>query len=65
MRIFAMASALYEEAMLFGRQKLDQPEKMRILLSRAQDVVKSLPEAKETKDLNTKIQGELKKAKKT
>jgi hypothetical protein len=61
----AMANALYEEAMLFGRQKLDQPEKMQILLTRAQEVLKGLPEARETKDLGAKIQGELKKVKKT
>ena len=58
----AMATALYEQGLLFGRQKLDQPEKMQILLTRAQDVAKALPESKQTKELTAKIQADLKKA---
>jgi hypothetical protein len=57
----AMATVLYEQGLLFGRQKLDQPEKMQILLTRAQDVTKALPESKMTKELTSKIQTDLKK----
>jgi hypothetical protein len=60
-----MANALFDQGMLFSRAKLDQPEKMQILLTRAQDVLKTLPEDKACKELSAKIQGELKKAKKT
>jgi hypothetical protein len=60
--MLAMADTLYEEAQLFGRMKLDQPEKLQILLSRAQEVLKGIPESKETKELSGKIQAEMKKA---
>jgi hypothetical protein len=60
--MIAMADTLFEEAQLFGRMKLDQPEKLQILMTRAQDVLKSVPECKESKELSGKIQAELKKA---
>jgi hypothetical protein len=59
----AMAHALHEHAQLFSRNKLDQPERLKIFCERAQAALKTLPESKETKDLNGKIQATLKKAK--
>jgi hypothetical protein len=60
--MLAMANTLYEEGLLFGRMKLDQPEKLQILLTRAGEVLKGVPESKESKELSGKIQSELKKA---
>jgi len=59
----AMAYAMHEHAQLFSRNKLDQPERLKIFCERAQAALKSLPESKETKELNGKIQATLKKAK--
>jgi hypothetical protein len=61
--ITAMASALYDQSQLFSRRKMDDPEKMKILCSRAQDALKSIPESKESKDLSGKIEKTLKAAK--
>ena len=63
--VTAMASALYDQSQLFSRQKLDDPEKMKILCSRAQEALKSIPESKETKELSGKIEKTLKAAKAT
>jgi hypothetical protein len=57
----AMANALYDESQLYGRQKLDDPEKEKILCSRSLEALKTLPESSETKALNTKIEGSLKR----
>ncbi len=61
--IQAMATALFEESQLYIRSKMDDPEKMKIFCSRAQDALKQLPASKETDDLNKKIEATLKKAK--
>ncbi len=57
-----MASNLHDQAQLFVRTKLDQPDRLKMFSSHAADVVKALPETKETKALNTKIQKTLKLA---
>ena len=44
--------------------KLDQPQKMEALIQRAQIALAGVPESKETKELNGKIQAALKKLKK-
>jgi hypothetical protein len=59
----AMANALYAQSQLYLPRKLDDPEKMRIFCSRAQEALKTVPESKETKELNSKIQAALKRAK--
>jgi hypothetical protein len=51
----AMANSLFDQSQLFSRQKLDEPDKLRVFCSRAQDALKSIPETKQTKDLNAKI----------
>jgi hypothetical protein len=59
----AMATALYEQSQLYSHNKMDDPDKMKIFCSRAQDALKLLPASKETDDLNKKIQSALKKSK--
>ena len=61
--VHAMATALFEQAQLYSHNKMDDPDKMRIFCSRAQDALKPLPASKETDDLNKKIQAALKKPK--
>jgi hypothetical protein len=58
--VTAMASALFEQSQLYDRQKLDDPEKMKIFCTRAQDALKTIPETKQTKELGTKIEKALK-----
>ena len=59
----AMAAALFEESQLYSHNKLDQPDKMKIFCSRAQEALKMMPASKESQDLDKKIQAALKKAK--
>jgi hypothetical protein len=59
----AMATALFEQAQLYGHNKMDDPDKMKIFCSRAQDALKLLPASKESDELNKKIQAALKKSK--
>jgi len=59
----AMAAALFEESQLYSRTKLDQPDKMKIFCSRAQEALKTIPDSKESQDLDKKIQAALKKIK--
>ncbi|HZT31993.1 MAG TPA: hypothetical protein VFA33_19045 [Bryobacteraceae bacterium] len=61
--VTAMARALYEASQMYTSRKLDDPEKLKIFCSRAQEALKTVPESKETKDLNSKIAAALKQAK--
>ena len=61
--VTAMASALYDQSQLYSRQKLDDPEKMKILCTRAQEALKGIPESKQTKELTGKIEKTLKASK--
>jgi hypothetical protein len=61
----AMANTLLKNAMLYTRDKLDDPKKLQILAERAQTALKAVPESKDTKALDAKIQSALKKAKKS
>jgi hypothetical protein len=61
--VTAMARSLYDQSQLYGRTKLDDPEKMKIFCGRAGEALKTIPETKQTKELNLKIQTALKKAK--
>jgi len=59
----AMATSLYEASQLYSHDKLDQPDKLKIFCTRAQDTLKTVPASKESTDLDKKIQTALKKAK--
>jgi len=60
----AIAQTLYTQSAYYGPQKLDDAEKSRLFCERAQDMLKGVPESKQSKDLTAKIQKAL-KAKKT
>jgi hypothetical protein len=59
----AMATALFDASQLYSRTKLDQPDKLKVFCSRAQEALKTVPDSKESQDLNRKIQAALKKVK--
>ncbi len=59
----AMATALYEQSQLYSHNKLDDPDKIKIICIRAQEAMKVLPSSKEADDLNKKIAATLKKTK--
>jgi len=61
--IQAMATALYEDSQIYTRNKRDEPEKLKIFCTRAQDALKLVPASKESEQLDKKIQAALKKAK--
>ena len=61
--IQAMAAALFEKSQLYTRNKMDDPDKMKIFCTRAQDALKLVPASKESEDLDKKIQAALKKSK--
>ncbi len=61
--VLAMANALHDSAQLYTRNKLDQPDKFQIFCARAQEALKGIPESKQTKELNAKIETTLKKNK--
>jgi hypothetical protein len=61
----AMANALLKNALLFSRDKLDDPNKLQIIAERAQTALKAVPASKDTKALDAKIQSAIKKAKKS
>ncbi len=61
--VLAMAGALHDGAQLYTRQKLDEPDKLRIFCTRAQEALKSIPETKAGKELDGKIHATLKRAK--
>jgi hypothetical protein len=58
--MLAMATALYDQAQLFARAKLDQPDRVKMFDAHALDLVKGLPQSKETSALTTKIEKALK-----
>ena len=55
-----MAATLFDQAQLYGVQKLDDSGKLKIFCTRALDALKTVPETKQTKDLSTKITKSLK-----
>jgi hypothetical protein len=61
--VTAMAGVLFDQSQLFSRQKLDDPDKMKLFCTRAQEALKTVPESKASKDLNAKIEKTLKPAK--
>jgi hypothetical protein len=58
----AMATMLHESALVFGPDKLDQPNRVKLLCNEATQVLKTMPASKQTKDLSTKIQKTLKRS---
>jgi len=61
--LLAVSQTLFDESKFYSRQKLDDLEKVTIFCERAQDVLKNVPESKDSKDLGKKIQTALKKSK--
>lgn len=59
----AMANALYEQSLMYGHNKLDQPDRMKTFCVRAEDALKGLPVSKDGQILDKKIQAALKKSK--
>ena len=60
--LLAAAKSLSEQSELFTGTKLDQPNKLKLMSQEALEVLKALPQSKETKSLNDKVQARLKKA---
>jgi len=63
--VVGVAQTLYDESALYGPDKLDDPEKVTLFCDRAQALLKSVPESKESKELSAKLEKVLKKAKKS
>lgn len=53
--LLAVAKALTEQADLFSRTKLDQPNRLALLCDEAEEALKSIPATEETKDLTARI----------
>lgn len=62
--MLAMAQALNDSAQLYSRNKLDDPQKMEILATRAEEALKAVPDSKDRKELLLKIQTVRKQSKK-
>ena len=58
----AMATLLHQSALVFGPDKLDQPNRVKLLCDEALEALKSVPPSKQTKDLTAKIQKTLKRS---
>jgi len=63
--LFAMAKSLQERSELFGPNKLDLPERVKIMCQEALDALQQIPQTKETKALAAKLQATLKKNRST
>jgi hypothetical protein len=61
--LLAVAKALQERSELFGPDKLDQPNRMKLICQQATDTLAAIPQTKETKAIAAKIQAALKKSK--
>jgi len=62
--LMAIAQELYAQSQLYTNDRMDEPQKIEIFCQRAHDALKDVPESKERKDLDAKIQSALKKTKK-
>ena len=58
--VLALANNLFDLSDLFSRSKLDQPDRVQLFSNEALDVLKTIQETKETKDLTARIQKALK-----
>jgi hypothetical protein len=63
--LFAMADSLHEQAKLYVRSKLDQPNRVEFFATQSLETLKQVPESKATKALADKIQKTLKSLKST
>jgi len=61
--LFAVAKALQEQSTLFGSNKLDRPDRLRLMLTEANAALAGVPESKDTKAVKAKIDAALKKIK--
>jgi hypothetical protein len=59
----AMVKYLHEQAQLFTRAKLDQPERVELFCNQALETLKHLKPSKETKELTAKVEKTLKTTK--
>lgn len=59
----AMANNLYDQATLFSRKKLDNPQRVELFVNEAKDALKGVKESKETKSLQAKLDKLLKESK--
>ncbi|MBI1789043.1 MAG: hypothetical protein HYR60_16045 [Acidobacteria bacterium] len=59
--VLAMAQALYDISAVYSRKKLDQADQQKMFFTMALETVKKLPESKQTKELASKIEADLKK----
>ncbi|MBS1827709.1 MAG: hypothetical protein JST93_20510 [Acidobacteria bacterium] len=56
----AMAATLYEQAGLFGKQKLGRPDHQKHFLNMTSEALKGVADSKESKELKKKIEADLK-----
>jgi len=56
----AMAEILYEQAGLFGKQKLGRPDHQKHFLNMTSEALKGVAESKESKELKKKVEADLK-----
>jgi hypothetical protein len=63
--LFAMAKSLQERSELFSSNKLDLPERLKVMCQEALEALQQIPPTKETKALATKLQASLKKVRST
>jgi hypothetical protein len=56
----AMAQSFYDQAGVFGRRKLDNPDRRTFFLTRAGELAKQLSDSKENKEFAKKIEADLK-----
>lgn len=56
----AMAGSLYEQAGLYGKQKLGRPDHQKHFLNMTSEALKGVSDSKETKDLKKKVETDLK-----
>jgi hypothetical protein len=63
--VFALAivNNLHDQGKLFGRGKLDRPERLELFCNQALEALKTVEETKETKKLASDITRTLKRAK--
>jgi hypothetical protein len=59
----SMANSMHDAALMYGRNKLDNPSRMTIFCERAEEALKGIPESPGSKELLKKIQATLKQAK--
>lgn len=61
--LLAVANSLYDISKVYSREKLDQPQRLKVLCDEALEALQGLPESKKSKDLKAKIEKTLKQAK--